>query len=187
MNSGRMAKSGLTVSASTAPTAGKGTNGDLHLAHQWQHLALTAIHRQAGFHPRLRSAGDQHTAIKTRALEFLDGFARAPGGLAQDVNGLVLCSPLIQKGNGVKIGQREQSGARHMRGGMFAGRTDVQKFNRIFPAQQLVKFMRRDDRFAFGRHPLKSPAGGEGLHPPVFGNGVNHQRIIHRSTNGSRF
>ena len=74
-----------------------------------------------------------------------------------------------------------------MRGGVLAGSADIQEFNRLFSAEQFMKFMWCNDRFAFGHHPFKSPAVGDGLQPLVFGERVNHQGIIHMVVDNSRF
>jgi hypothetical protein len=119
----------------------------LHLAHQRKHFALAAIHRQPGINPRLRAALDEDAAVEPGALKFLDGFARPPAGLAQDVNWFTRRPEFTAKGGGVKFVKRDEFRAGNMGGGKFTGRADIQQFGSGAAGEPVVKLARGDGSF----------------------------------------
>ena len=119
----------------------------MHLAHQRQHLAFAAIHRQPGVNPRLRAALDKDAAVEPGALEFLNRLACTTAGLAQDVNRFARRAESTAKGGGIQFIKRDEFRARNMGGGKFPGRADIQQFGDGAAGEPVVKPARGDGSF----------------------------------------
>ena len=137
-----MAKSGLMVSARTAPNGRNESHGDLHLAHQRQNLAFTAIDRQPRVHPALRASFHQHTAMKPGLFELFNRFTGASAGLAEHIYRNPLYATLSSKSGRAKVVEWNELCAGNMSGGKLARSANIDQLRWVALRQQALKFER---------------------------------------------
>ena len=137
-----MAKSGLTASARTAPTAEIRPTMICTWRISGKTLLWPRLDRQPRVHPALRAAFDQHAAVNPGPFEFFNRLAGASARLAEHIHRSFLRAALLLKGGRVEVVERDQLRARHMRGGELARRADIEQLGGAALRQQAVKFER---------------------------------------------